>query len=95
MTAIPVSKARAALPQLLERVAAGEEITLTRHGAALAVLVRPDALRSRRTSAATETAARLREALEAARSAPVPTTGLSATRAEELISEIRADRDAS
>jgi prevent-host-death family protein len=95
VTTIPVSRARAQLPQLLDRVRAGEEITLTRHGEPVVVLVRPDALRSRRTSAATETAVRLSEALDAARSAPVPTTGLSATRAEELISEIRADRDAS
>ena len=95
MTAVAVSKARASLPQLLERVGSGEEITLTRHGAAVAVLVHPDALRSRRTSAATETAVRLGDALDAARSAPMPTTGLSAARAEELIGELRAERAAS
>ena len=35
-----------------ERVAAGEEITLTRHGEPVAVLVRPDSLRRRRAAAA-------------------------------------------
>jgi prevent-host-death family protein len=95
MTEVPSSKARAIFPALLDRVGSGEEITITRHGAAVAVLVRPDSLRTRRTSGATDAAARLREALEAARSASMPTTGLSSIRAEELISEIRADRDAS
>jgi antitoxin (DNA-binding transcriptional repressor) of toxin-antitoxin stability system len=37
-----LSEARAALPALLNRVAAGEEITITRHGSPAAVLVRPD-----------------------------------------------------
>src|SRR4051794_15680318 len=49
-TSITVSKARAALPQILERVLAGEEVTITRHGRAVAVVVRPDALRARRAS---------------------------------------------
>ena len=33
-----VSEARAALPQLLDRVSAGEEVTVTRHGKLAAVL---------------------------------------------------------
>lgn len=37
-----VSEARAALPEVLTRVAQGEEITITRHGSAVAVVVRPD-----------------------------------------------------
>lgn len=37
-----VSEARAALPEVLTRVAAGEEITITRYGSAVAVVVRPD-----------------------------------------------------
>jgi antitoxin (DNA-binding transcriptional repressor) of toxin-antitoxin stability system len=94
VTAIPSSKARATFPALLDRVRAGEEITITRHGAAVAVLLRPDALRSRRASAAADTASRLREALEAARSAPIPATGLSSARADELVRDIRTDRDA-
>ena len=41
-TTLTVSEARAALPQLLDRVSAGEEVTITRHGRPAAVLVRPD-----------------------------------------------------
>ena len=37
-----VSEARAALPEVLTRVALGEEITITRYGSPVAVVVRPD-----------------------------------------------------
>ena len=37
-----ISEARAALPEVLNRVAEGEEITITRHGRPVAVVVRPD-----------------------------------------------------
>ena len=37
-----VSEARAALPEVLTRVARGEEITITRYGSPVAVVVRPD-----------------------------------------------------
>ncbi|GEM_PF-989432 len=37
-----ISEARAELPEVLNRVAAGEEITITRHGRPVAVVVRPD-----------------------------------------------------
>ncbi len=37
-----VSEARANLPEVLTRVAAGEEITITRYGSPVAVVVRPD-----------------------------------------------------
>src|SRR5206468_9257816 len=49
-TTMTVSKARAALPQILQRVLAGEEVTITRHGEPVAVVVRPDTLRARRAS---------------------------------------------
>ena len=90
-----VSEARAALPELLSRVEEGEEVTITRHGRAVAVLVRPDMLRSRRAGAALEDAARIHELLTRAAVAPVPKgPGLTAQRAEELIAGIRAGRDA-
>ena len=41
-----ISEARAGLARLVDRVMAGEEITLTRRGEAVAVLVSPAALRS-------------------------------------------------
>ena len=40
MAVMTVSEARAALPEVLNRVADGEEITITRHGHPVAVIVR-------------------------------------------------------
>ncbi len=89
-----VSEARASLPALLSRVEDGEEVTITRHGRPAAVLVRPDALRSRRARAALDDAERISELLTEAAAAPLPgDAGLTAERAEELIAEIRASRD--
>jgi Antitoxin Phd_YefM, type II toxin-antitoxin system len=42
MAVMTVSEARAALPEVLTRVAQGEEITITRYGRPIAVVVRPD-----------------------------------------------------
>jgi antitoxin (DNA-binding transcriptional repressor) of toxin-antitoxin stability system len=89
-----VSEARAALPELLTRVEAGEEVTITRHGRAVAVLVRPDTLRSRRARAALDSAARIHDLLAEAAAAPAESGGLTEQRAEELIGDIRAGRDA-
>jgi antitoxin (DNA-binding transcriptional repressor) of toxin-antitoxin stability system len=89
-----VSEARAALPQVLDRVAEGEEVTITRHGRPVAVVVRPDVMWSRRAHAVLDDAERLHEMLTEAAVAPLPErTGLTAERAEELIREIRAGRD--
>lgn len=41
-----MTEARATLPQVLDRVAAGEEITITRRGKPVAVVLRPDIVRS-------------------------------------------------
>jgi antitoxin (DNA-binding transcriptional repressor) of toxin-antitoxin stability system len=87
------SEARAALPQLLDRVAAGDEVTITRHGHPVAVLVRPDALRARRASAAMEGAAMVRDVLAAGRAARLTSAGLSEARAEELIADVRSGRE--
>ena len=94
MVTLSVSEARAALPQVLDRVEAGEEVVLTRHGRQVAVIVRPDALRVRRAGPALEAAATIRERLEAARRSPLPERGLSPERAEALAAEVRAGRDA-
>ena len=94
MASITVSEARAKLPELLSRVDGGEEITITRHGRPVAVLVRPDVLRSRGARAALDDAARIHELLTQAAAAGLPEgPGLTAQRAEELIAEIRAGRD--
>ena len=39
---VSISEARAELPDLVSRVAEGEEVTITRYGRPAAVLVRPD-----------------------------------------------------
>lgn len=94
MTVMTVSEARAALPELLTRVEEGEEVTITRHGRPVAVLVRPGALRSRRAEKALREAARLHELLADAAAAPRRGPGVTADRAEELIRAVRAGRDA-
>jgi len=91
-----VSEARAALPEVLDRVAGGEEVTITRHGRPVAVVVRPDILWSRRAHAALDDADRIHALVTEAAAAELPADpGLTAQRAGELIDEIRAGRDAS
>jgi antitoxin (DNA-binding transcriptional repressor) of toxin-antitoxin stability system len=94
MVMMTVSEARTALPDLLSRVEGGEEVTITRHGRPVAVLVRPDALRSRRAHAALEGAEAIHQLIAAAARAAPEGAGLTEARAEELIAEIRSGRDA-
>lgn len=92
-----VSEARAALPTLLDQVEAGEEVTLTRHGKAVAVLVRPEVLRRRRNAELFAKADAIGKMLEEARKRPLPDLtkgGLTRESGEALIAEIRAGRDA-
>ena len=90
---LTASQARASLPELLTRVENGEEVTITRHGRPVAVLVRPDVMRAR-AHVVIEDAARIHELVDLAGAAELPAEpGLSASRAEELISSIRAGRD--
>jgi antitoxin (DNA-binding transcriptional repressor) of toxin-antitoxin stability system len=93
MATLTVSQARAALPELLTRVEQGEEVTITRHGRAVAVLVRPDVLWTR-SNVAIETADRVHDLLAAAAASDLPLgVGLTAEKAEELLAEIRSGRD--
>jgi antitoxin (DNA-binding transcriptional repressor) of toxin-antitoxin stability system len=95
MTSMSISEARAALPQLLSRVQDGEEVTITRHGQPVAVLVRPDILQRRRAEVVLDDAGRIHDLLTEAAAAALPEgPGLTAERAEELIGQIRAGRDA-
>ncbi len=94
MATISASTARQTLPAQLDRVEAGEEIAITRHGRVVAVLVRPDVLKARRAHEAWRTADRLGALLEGARREPVRTPVLSHERAEELIEGVLADRSA-
>lgn len=88
-----VSEARASLPVIVERVMAGEEVVLTRHGEPVAVVVRPDKLRTRRAADALASAARVRDSLEQGRTSRLsakPT--LSKERADDLVAGVRAGR---
>jgi antitoxin (DNA-binding transcriptional repressor) of toxin-antitoxin stability system len=95
MAVMTVSEARAALPEILNRVAEGEEVTITRHGRAVAVIVRPDVMWSRsRAGSVLAEADRLNDLLRAAADSELSwAAGLSEQYAEELIAAIRADRD--
>ena len=88
-----ITEARAALPQLLDRVSAGEEVTITRHGRPAAVLVRPDALRARRADEALAVANRVRDVLEQGRRSRLSTKPvMPKERADALIEEVGAAR---
>jgi len=88
-----VSEARAVLPRVVELVTRGEEVTLTRHGRAVAVVVRPDTLRARRVEAALDTAQAVRDLLaDAGARALTSQPGLTRGRAEELVDDLRASR---
>lgn len=90
---ITVSKARALLPQILQRVLAGEEVTITRHGEPVAVIVRPDTLRARRASERLSDAARVRDLLAKGRQGPLsrrPT--LRAQQGDALLADVQAAR---
>lgn len=88
-----VSEARASFPQLLDRVVGGDEVTITRHGQAIAVVVRPDSLRVRRSSEALAAAEAVRGLLERGRRTPFTERAtITVEGAEALLSEVRAGR---
>ena len=95
MARLTVTQARSILPELLDRVAGGEEITITRHGEAVAVVLRPDAVRVRRAAQTIERAQEIRDLVLSARDQQLPPAGVSAKRADELVESIRAGRDRS
>ena len=95
MAVMTVSEARAALPEVLNRVEAGEEVTITRHGRAVAVVVRPDVLWHRPQAVGVQAKTKqLERVLRAAGERELSLGGLTEQYAEELIAEIRAGRDA-
>jgi antitoxin (DNA-binding transcriptional repressor) of toxin-antitoxin stability system len=93
MARLSVSEARARLPEVLDRVERGEEITITRHGRPAAVLLRPDAVRVRRAERMIERAREVAELVSAARARLLPEAVVSAERAQEWVEAVRADRD--
>jgi antitoxin (DNA-binding transcriptional repressor) of toxin-antitoxin stability system len=95
MAVMTISEARAALPEVLNRVEAGEEVTITRHGRAVAVMVRPDVLWQRSQGGDVHARAeQLEQIIRAAGERELSLGGLTEEYAEELIADIRAGRDA-
>jgi prevent-host-death family protein len=94
MSRISASLARQTLPAQLDRVEAGEEVEITRHGHVVAVLVNPRTLRARRSPEAWAAADRIAARLESARSEPLLPPTLSPERAEALVEAIRTARSA-
>lgn len=94
MAELTVTEARAILPEVLDRVERGEEITITRHGRPAAVLLRPDLVRTRRAERTIEQARSVAAMLGASRDRPLPDPTLDPQRAQEWVDAVRADRDA-
>lgn len=93
VTTMSASEARAALPALLDRVVAGEEVTITRHGMPIAVVVRPDAMRVRRADGTLADAERVRDLLDRARARALHSQpSLTAVRADRLVDDVRRAR---
>jgi prevent-host-death family protein len=92
-SSMTVSEARSALPEVIQRVEAGEEVTLTRHGVPVAVVVAPSALRVRRAQATLDAAAVLGRRLDAYRGLPLgEAKTISTDRAEQLVADAREAR---
>lgn len=92
---VNVSEARATLPDLLDRVERGEEITITRHGRAVATLIRPDSLNARRAGTAFADADRLCDLLDEGRRTRLSDLrGIDPVRAEAMVEDVRLSRDA-
>jgi len=93
MTTLTITAARAELPRLVDRVQAGQEVTLTRHGEPVAVIVRPDIIRRYRRADVWTEADTLESRLESSWHRPLTDGSLSPSRADELVAAIRAERD--
>lgn len=93
---LSLSEARARLPELLDRVAAGETVHITRHGTPVATLVGHSSWMKTRTHDVLLQAQQLRRDLEDARGKPLPDKfePHPAWDVEAHIAEIRAGREA-
>lgn len=92
MTSISVSTARQTLPAQIDRVIDGGEISITRHGVVVAVLVSPETLAHRRAATVSHQADAIGMLLDAARSQSIPEPSIPPSRADELVAEIRQTR---
>jgi prevent-host-death family protein len=75
MESFSLTDARAQLPQLLDRVAAGESFTITRHGAPVAALVGHDKWMKTKTHDVIQRARALAAEREAMRDEPIVVRG--------------------
>jgi prevent-host-death family protein len=97
MLTYTASEARAKLPEIIDLVIDGQEVSITRHGKPVVVVVSPQMLRVRRPAAleAIRRGQEIRRRLDEARGKPLlEHGGISEEYAEELITEIREGRDA-
>lgn len=96
MKTMKVSEARAHFRAVIERVKKGEEVTLTQNGEPVARIVSLDKRPFRWRPETIEAADRMMERMRQARSKPFDIgPGITPERAEELVREIRAERDES
>lgn len=91
MSTISASTARQTLPAQLDRVEAGDEVSISRHGRVVAVLVSPDRLRSHRAADAWSEADALHTRILRSRSRPLDPT-IDVARADALARGVGADR---
>jgi prevent-host-death family protein len=90
---VTVSEARGSLAQIVDDVQGGEEVTLTRHGRPVAVVVRPDRLRVRLADAALADAEQVGQLLREARQAKLPVEPrLTLEQGTALLADVRASR---
>lgn len=93
MERLSISEARAVLPEILDRVERGEEITITRHGRPVAVLLRPDAVRARRAEQTIDQAREVADLITAARGRTLPEPAVSEELAQDWVEAVHADRE--
>ena len=96
MLTYTASEARAKLPEIIDLVVGGQEVSITRHGKPVVVVVSPEMLKVRRPAAleALRRGAELGRRIDEARGRPrLPSGGLPTGYADRLVAEIRADRD--
>lgn len=91
-----VSDLRSNLKTVLEHVKRGEEVGITQNGEVVAVILHPSKLQQRVRTPNTVAAEKLlRDFIEMQRNPPDFGEGISSERAEELVRDIRAERDSS
>lgn len=88
-----VSEARAALPRILELVIDGDEVALTRHGETVAIIVRPDVLRTRRASPALDAVGVISAVLDRGRASRLDSgPSLNRDQAAAMAADVRTSR---